>query len=289
MLLVGVVAYFRDVTWYALVHLHVVGCVLLFLALIAMAMVSTWQRHVRYGESSKWLETTGGITTPQTSPCNHHIRYLTPNLRMLTLISNNLHTFFFLTRGAAPTKKTRMTTWYRHAISTAQVLRRTLSDFFHQSKKWCSCKPVTAVEFGWLEGWREGYTTRACCLKVPHDELLRTWKKQQVCTCSSVNCQRKSWKLHIFFWWIPWTCMDSPWTIPEFVSFQWGKILQLSEGGGPVETPKLTLTVHNKNTSYQLHMYMHTYPCYVLHVYLCCWNECKVILYFENVWRYQLA
>lgn len=51
--------------WYALVHLHVVGCVPLSLALIAMDMVSTWQTGVRYGESSKWLETTGGITTPQ--------------------------------------------------------------------------------------------------------------------------------------------------------------------------------------------------------------------------------
>ena len=115
-------------------------------------------------------------------PKHHHattkFEMLTPNLKMSTLISNNLHTCFFPWWSRTHQKKEQMTTWFL-------VMRYRQIRYWEEPCRIFSTNPRndvlanlwTAVEFGFFFGWREVNTARACCLKVPHDELLRTWKK----------------------------------------------------------------------------------------------------------------
>lgn len=186
---------------------------------------------------------------------------------MLTLISSNLHKLFFC-GGAAPKKNTN-----DNMISSCDIdslgTEKNLVGFF---------PPIQEMMFlQTCYGWREGNHHKGA--RSEHSgftqlEGLVAWKFHVMNFWEN----GKTTSLHMFRRKLPKKIMEITHLFVINTMNMHGfsvnntrscvipvsKILQLSEGGGPVETPKLTLTVHNKNTSYHLQMYMHTYPWYVL-------------------------
>lgn len=169
--------------WYALVHLHVVGCVLLSLALIATAMVSTWQRRVRYGESSKWLETTGGITTSQNITMQPAHKIFDTKFENVDSHFQQPSQAFFL--WWSRTKKKHE--WQHDIVMRYRQLRyweepcrifstNPRNDVLANLLRLAGRKSPQRGAFGTQWVYPAG---RACCLKVPRDELLRKWKNNK--------------------------------------------------------------------------------------------------------------